>query len=230
VAVIDDLGAILVIALFYTSALKAWAILGMAIAIMVMAALNARGHARLSTYLVLGAILWLFTLQSGINATLAGVIAAFFVPLKAAGGSPLHTLSEKLWSPVNFGIMPLFAFANAGVPLQGLGLADLTTPLTLAIALGLFIGKPVGITLAVYGVVRMGIAALPAGAGTAQIVGVAWLAGIGFTMSLFIGALAFSSEEVLNQVRLGVLGGSILSAFAGAAVLMMAARKRPASV
>jgi NhaA family Na+:H+ antiporter len=227
VAVIDDLGAILVIAVFYTGALKAWALLGMMIMVMVMGALNARRHARLGTYLILGAILWLFTLQSGINATLAGVVAAFFVPLKAGGGSPLHHLAEKLWAPVNFGIMPLFAFANAGVPLQGLGLADLTTPLTLAIALGLFVGKPVGITLAVYAVVRLGVSALPAGAGVAQIIGVAWLAGIGFTMSLFIGALAFASEEILNQVRLGVLGGSILSAGAGAAVLLAAARRRP---
>ncbi len=126
VAVIDDLGAILVIALFYTGSLKAWALLGMAVAVLVLFALNKRGEARLWPYLVVGVVLWVLTLQSGINATLAGVITALFVPLKAVGGSsPLHRLEKRLWAPVNFGIMPIFAFANAGVPLLGLALSDL---------------------------------------------------------------------------------------------------------
>ncbi len=227
VAVIDDLGAILVIALFYTGALKAWALLGMAIAIMALFALNKRGEARLAPYCVVGIVLWVLTLQSGINATLAGVIMAFFIPLKAVGGtSPLHRLEQKLWAPVNFGIMPVFAFANAGVPLLGLALADLFMPLTLGIALGLFIGKPIGITLAVFLVVKSGLARLPAGASWGEIAGMACLAGIGFTMSLFIGALAFTNEALLDQVRLGVLGGSLLSTIAGVLVILQLARRR----
>jgi Na+:H+ antiporter, NhaA family len=223
-AVIDDLGAILVIALFYTGALKAWAILGMALSILALAAMNSRNVPRLWPYLLAGFVLWVFTLQSGINATLAGVITALFVPLKANGGSPLHRLASGLRAPVNFAIMPLFAFANAGVPLAGLGLADLKEPLTLGVALGLILGKPVGITLAVFLTVRTGLAALPAGARWVEIIGVACLAGIGFTMSLFVGALAFSEEILLNQVRLGVLGGSLVSILLGVALIMAAAR------
>jgi Na+:H+ antiporter, NhaA family len=223
-AVIDDLGAILVIALFYTGALKAWAILGMALSILALAAMNARNVPGLWPYLLAGSVLWVFTLQSGINATLAGVITALFLPLKANGGSPLHRLASGLKSPVNFVIMPLFAFANAGVPLAGLGLADLKEPLTLGVALGLILGKPVGITLAAFLTVKSGFAVLPAGARWLEIVGVACLAGIGFTMSLFVGALAFSEEILLNQVRLGVLGGSLVSTLLGVALIMAAAR------
>ncbi len=220
VAVIDDLGAILVIALFYTGALKAWALLGMAAAIMALGLLNTRGVAKLWPYLVAGAILWLFTLQSGINATLAGVIAALFVPMRAGGTSPLKRLEHALWTPVNFAIMPVFAFANAGVPLLGLGFSDLTTPLTMGIALGLIIGKPIGITLTAWLAIRSGMAKLPEGASWFGMVGVACLAGIGFTMSLFIGALAFSGEDTLNQVRLGVLSGSLVSTVLGVSLLV----------
>jgi Na+:H+ antiporter, NhaA family len=226
-AVIDDLGAIIVIALFYTGALKAWAILGMALSIMALAAINMRNVPKLWPYLLAGSVLWVFTLQSGINATLAGVITALFVPLKANGGSPLHRLVDHLKIPVNFAIMPLFAFANAGVSLSGLGMADLTEALTLGVALGLIIGKPVGITLAVFLTVQSGLATLPAGARWVEIVGVACLAGIGFTMSLFVGALAFSEDILLNQVRLGVLGGSLVSTLLGVALIMAA--YRPAS-
>jgi Na+:H+ antiporter, NhaA family len=223
-AVIDDLGAIIVIALFYTGALKAWAILGMALSIMALAAINLRNVPKLWPYLLAGGVLWVFTLQSGINATLAGVITALFVPLKANGGSPLHRLVDQLKIPVNFAIMPLFAFANAGVSLSGLGMADLTEALTLGVSLGLIIGKPVGITLAVFLTVKFGLASLPKGARWIEIVGVACLAGIGFTMSLFVGALAFSEEILLNQVRLGVLGGSLVSTLLGVALIMAAYR------
>jgi Na+:H+ antiporter, NhaA family len=223
-AVIDDLGAIIVIALFYTGALKAWAILGMALSIMALAAINMRNVPKLWPYLLAGGVLWVFTLQSGINATLAGVITALFVPLKANGGSPLHRLVDHLKIPVNFAIMPLFAFANAGVSLSGLGMADLTEALTLGVALGLIIGKPVGITLAVFLTVKFGLASLPKGARWIEITGVACLAGIGFTMSLFVGALAFSEEILLNQVRLGVLGGSLVSTLLGVALIMAAYR------
>jgi Na+:H+ antiporter, NhaA family len=223
-AVIDDLGAIIVIALFYTGVLKAWAILGMALAIMALAAINTRNVPKLWPYMLAGGVLWVFTLQSGINATLAGVVTALFVPLKANGGSPLHRLVDYLKIPVNFAIMPLFAFANAGVSLSGLGMADLTEALTLGISLGLIIGKPVGIALAVFLTVKLGLATLPSGARWIDIVGVACLAGIGFTMSLFVGALAFSEEILLNQVRLGVLGGSLVSAVLGVALIMAANR------
>ncbi len=180
-----------------------------------------------SPYLIVGVVLWVLTLQSGINATLAGVIMAFFIPLKAVGGSsPLHRLEQTLWAPVNFGIMPIFAFANAGVPLLGLALADLFKPLTLGIALGLFIGKPIGITLAVFLTVKSGLARLPSGATWSEIAGMACLAGIGFTMSLFIGALAFADEALLDQVRLGVLGGSLLSTIMGVLVILALARRR----
>jgi Na+:H+ antiporter, NhaA family len=223
-AVIDDLGAIIVIALFYTGALKAWAILGMALSIMALAAINMRNVPKLWPYLLVGSVLWIFSLQSGINATLAGVITALFVPLKAGGGSPLHRLVDYLKSPVNFAIMPLFAFANAGVSLSGLGLADLQQALTMGIALGLIIGKPLGITLAVLLTVKFGLATLPAGTRWVEITGVSCLAGIGFTMSLFVGALAFSEEILLNQVRLGVLGGSLVSAVLGVVLIMSASR------
>jgi len=224
VAVIDDLGAILVIALFYTGALKLWALAGMAIAILALALLNLRGVKRLWPYLVLGFVLWAFTLQSGVNATLAGVVTALFVPLGTAKESPLHALADKLELPVNFAIMPIFAFANAGVPILSLGLSDLGAPLTLAIVAGLAIGKPLGITLLLFLAVRLGLARLPFGSNWRQIIGIACLAGIGFTMSLFIGALAFDSDAAMNQVRLGVLAGSLVSGMAGAALLTAAAR------
>ncbi len=218
-AVIDDLGAIIVIALFYTGALKAWAVLGMALSIMALAAINARTVPRLWPYLLAGTVLWAFTLQSGINATIAGVITALFIPLRSAGESPLHRLVSLLKNPVNFVIMPLFAFANAGVPLANLGMADLAQPLTSGIAAGLVVGKPLGVTLAVFLAVRFGIAALPQNVGWADIIGIGCLAGIGFTMSLFVGALAFEDEALLNQVRVGVLIGSLLATLSGVILL-----------
>ncbi|MFM9975495.1 MAG: Na+/H+ antiporter NhaA [Beijerinckiaceae bacterium] len=221
-AVIDDLGAILVIALFYSGALKAWAVLGMALSIMALAAISMRNVPKLWPYLLAGIVLWIFTLQSGINATLAGVITALFVPLKADGGSPLHRLAHGLKTPVHFAIMPIFAFANAGVPLTGLGLADLAQPLTLGIALGLILGKPLGIVLAVFATVKLGFAVLPAGARWIEILAMACLAGIGFTMSLFVGTLAFTDEALINQVRLGVLGGSLVSALLGVGLILTA--------
>jgi NhaA family Na+:H+ antiporter len=227
VAVIDDLGAILVIAVFYTGALQLWAIAGMAIAVAVLAFLNRSGEGRLTPFMLVGLALWVLTLQSGINATLAGVVTALFVPLRMADGrSPLHRLEQALWSPVNFGIMPVFAFANAGVPLLGLAVADLLQPLTLGIVLGLALGKPVGITLAVFAVVRTGLARLPEGAAWRELAGIACLAGIGFTMSLFIGALAFQDEALLDQVRLGVLGGSLVATLIGVLAILAFSRQR----
>ncbi|MGL4637520.1 MAG: Na+/H+ antiporter NhaA [Beijerinckiaceae bacterium] len=229
-AIIDDLGAIMVIALFYTGALKAWALLGMALSIMALAAISTRKVPRLWPYMLAGTVLWMFTLQSGINATIAGVITALFIPLHAAGESPLHRLVSVLKNPVNFFIMPLFAFANAGVPLTNLGLADLAQPLTLAIVAGLVVGKPVGVTVVVFLAVRLGLASLPAGVRWADIIGVGFLAGIGFTMSLFVGALAFDEEAMLNQVRVGVLAGSLIATIFGAGLLTSIHREKPVAV
>ncbi|MGL5138929.1 MAG: Na+/H+ antiporter NhaA, partial [Beijerinckiaceae bacterium] len=225
VAVIDDLGAILVIALFYTGTLKAWAILGCALCLLALTVMNLKGVARLWPYLTMGFVLWFFTLQSGINATLAGVLTAAFVPLRIGDKSPLHALVHRLHAPVNFGIMPVFAFVAAGVSLKGLSLASFGQPLTLAVMAGLTLGKPIGIFGSVWLSVRSGISVLPQNVSWGHILGAGCLAGIGFTMSLFVGALAFSDEALLDQVRLGVLVGSALSAIVGAGVLYATRRR-----
>lgn len=219
VAVIDDLGAILVIALFYTGAPKAWAIFGMALCVMALAVTNLKNVEKLWPYLGIGALLWFFTQQSGINATLAGVIAGAFVPLRIGDRSPLHHLAHLLHRPVQFGIMPVFAFAAAGVSLQGMTFARFIEPLTLAIMLGLVLGKPSGIFATVWLASRLGIASRPPGVSWLDLLGAGCLAGIGFTMSLFVGALAFSDEAMLDQVRLGVLSGSTIAACLGILVL-----------
>jgi NhaA family Na+:H+ antiporter len=231
VAVIDDLGAILVIAVAYTSALHLTALIASAVVIAGLVMLNRAGVTALGAYLGVGLLLWVLVSLSGINPTLAGVVTALFVPLDdTAGGSPLQRLIDKLKSPVLFGIMPIFAFANAGVPLGGLALADLSHPVTAGIALGLLVGKPIGIAFAVLAATTSGLARLPEGATWPQIVGIACLAGIGFTMSLFIGALAFADGATMDKVRLGVLIGSTLSALSGTALLLAAPRfgSRPA--
>jgi NhaA family Na+:H+ antiporter len=231
VAVIDDLGAILIIAVFYTAeiSLSALGVAGLVMGALLV--LNLRGVTRILPYMLLGVALWLAVLKSGVNPTLAGVITALFVPVRSADDSvhPLHDLVGKLKTSVVFLIMPIFAFANAGVPLGGLGLKDLAHPVTSGIALGLLIGKPIGITLLVYLAVRSGLARLPYQSSWLQIVGVSFIAGIGFTMSLFIGVLAFGDGELMNQVRLGVLLGSTLAALCGVAMLILAQRAAPAA-
>ena len=229
VAVIDDLGAILIIAVFYTAEINLGALALAGLAIVTLGVLNLRGVTRILPYMLAGVALWLFVLKSGVNPTLAGVITALFVPMRGADNSvhPLHDLVGKLKFSVVFLIMPIFAFANAGVPLTGLGLGDMLHPVTSGIALGLLIGKPIGITLLVYIAVRSGLARLPDKSTWLQVVGVAFIAGIGFTMSLFIGVLAFGDGELMNKVRLGVLLGSTLAALGGIAVLIVAARKVP---
>ncbi len=226
VAVIDDLGAILIIAAFYTPSLDPVGLLASAVVTAVLAAANRRGVMNPAVYCGLGLVLWVAIAQSGINPTLAGVVAALAVPLaRPGGGSPLHDLEHALRPWVLFAIMPVFAFANAGVALSGLGLEALAQPVTLGVLLGLMVGKPVGIVVATAIAVRCGLAALPVGAGWLQILGIGLIAGIGFTMSLFIGTLAFGEGAVLDQVRLGVLGGSVLAASAGALALVMSARQ-----
>lgn len=230
VAIIDDLGAIVIIAVFYTSELSTNALtlsmLGFALAV----ALNRMGVQRVAPYLIIGVFMWVFVLKSGVHATLAGVLIALTIPLKEKDGEKalLYRLEHDLHPWVAFLILPVFAFANAGVSLTGLSLDDLTQPLPLGIAAGLFLGKQVGVFGATWIAVRSGLARLPEGVDWRHIYGVACLTGVGFTMSLFIGSLAFGAGDTMNAVRLGVISGSILSGLLGYAVLRSAAR--PASV
>jgi NhaA family Na+:H+ antiporter len=220
-AVLDDLGSVVIIAVFYTSDLSTLSLTPAALCIAVLAAMNALRVMRASAYLLVGIVLWLCVLKSGVHATLAGVITALFVPLHGKGDDegPLHALFADLQGPVNFAIVPLFAFANAGVPLTGLGFSKLAASVTAGVALGLIVGKPVGVIGAVWLATRAKLARLPEGISWRHIAGAGFLAGIGFTMSLFIGTLAFDDPTRLDEVRLGVLAGSVVSALLGAAVL-----------
>jgi NhaA family Na+:H+ antiporter len=237
-AIIDDLGAVLVIALFYTTSLSMWALAGAAFVSAALVALNAAGVRRLWPYLLLGLALWALVLQSGVHATMAGVILAMTIPLRSATGpidddsSPLHRLEHALHPWMTFLVLPLFGFANAGVTLSGLELRALLDPLTLGVALGLFLGKQLGVFGCVFAAAKLGLATRPAHAGWTQVYGVALLCGVGFTMSLFIGLLAFDAEAAQTHAKLGVLAGSLASALAGAIVLLLAPRgpERVASV
>jgi NhaA family Na+:H+ antiporter len=226
-AVLDDLGAIVIIAAFYSSTLSPASFLGAGVCIAVLAAMNRAGVRRASAFVLIGMVLWVAVLKSGVHATLAGVITALFVPLRNKDGSegPLHALHIDLNWAVSFLIVPLFAFANAGVPVVGLGLAALGAPVTAGVIFGLVLGKPVGVVGASLLAVRFGVARLPNGVAWRHMIGAGCLAGIGFTMSLFIGTLAFGDPQSMNQVRLGVLAGSALSALAGVAVLVTAATR-----
>lgn len=228
-AIIDDLGAIVIIAVFYSSDLSL-SVLGIAGAgTLVLAWLNRSGVTRMSPYIVVGLVIWVCVLKSGVHATLAGVIVALFVPLRvkdADSRSPLKLAEHGLAPWVAFGVMPIFAFANAGVDLRGLSIADLFENIPLGIAAGLFIGKQLGIVGFVWVAVRLGVAHLPKDVTWVQIYGAALLAGIGFTMSLFVGTLAFIDPEHAAAVRLGVLSGSLLSALAGFALLRWIAPAR----
>jgi NhaA family Na+:H+ antiporter len=221
VAIVDDLGAVAIIALFYTAGLNPIALGAAALLLGAMAWLNRRGTTALAPYLLLGAGLWIAVLLSGVHATVAGVLTALTIPL-AGRPSPLERLETALHPYVAFAIVPLFGLANAGVPLGGLGGGALTAPVTLAVALGLFVGKQAGVFAAMRGLAALGLAQRPAGASWLQCYGVALLCGIGFTMSLFIGALAFADPKLGLEVKLGVLGGSMASALMGYAVLRLA--------
>jgi NhaA family Na+:H+ antiporter len=227
VAVLDDLGAIVVIATFYTEKLSA-AALGLAIvALAVLFLLNRAGVIRLAAYLLVGIILWVCVLKSGVHATLAGVAVGLAIPLRGpgkSGPSPLREIEHALHPWVTYGIMPIFAFANAGISFEGLTFARLAAPVPLGIAVGLFVGKQLGIFAAVVLLVRLKLAALPPGATWPMVYGVALLCGIGFTMSLFIGTLAFNDAQHAVDVRLGVIVGSLLSAAVGYAVLRAVTR------
>ncbi|OOF39298.1 Na(+)/H(+) antiporter NhaA [Rodentibacter mrazii] len=218
-AIIDDLGAIIVIALFFSHGLSIQALIFAAIAIILLIALNRFKVTALCAYMVVGIILWASVLKSGVHATLAGVIIGFCIPLKGEKGeTPLEDFEHLLAPWASFLILPLFAFANAGVSFEGLDFSMLTSPLLLAIALGLIIGKPVGVFSFSYLSVKLGIAKLPEGINFKQIFAVAILCGIGFTMSMFLASLAFGNydDESINTLsRLGILLGSTVSAIAG---------------
>ena len=221
-AILDDLGSILIIALFYTGNLHWIALLAAAAVATVLAALNRVGVTRLAPYLLGGLALWLCVLKSGVHATLAGVVIAAAIPLAKA-----ERLEEQLHPFVALAILPLFAFANAGVSLEGLTLATLLSPVPLGIVAGLVIGKPLGIFAASWLALAGGLAPMPVGATRQQLLGIGMLGGIGFTMSLFIGTLAFPDPVHAAQLRLGVLTASVCSAIAGYLVLRFSAPARP---
>lgn len=228
-AIIDDLGAIIVIALFYSADLSTASLAGAGACLIALIAMNRLGVVKLGPYMIIGLILWVCVLKSGVHATLAGVTLAFCIPLrtKNAETSPLLSLEHALHPWVAYAILPLFAFANAGVSLTGVSLESFTHSVPMGIAAGLLIGKTVGVFGLTWLAIKTGIASLPSGANWGQVLGVAILCGIGFTMSLFVGSLAFvpGSSEYAGMDRMGILTGSILAAVIGYAVTAMASRK-----
>lgn len=231
VAIIDDLGAIVVIAAFYTAQLSMPMLLAAGAGVLALALLNRMRVMQIGPYVVVGLIVWVCVLKSGIHATLAGVVTAMAIPLRDGGedgGSPLETAEHALHPWVAFAVLPMFAFANAGVNLAGVSLGTLAQGVPLGIALGLVAGKAIGVFGASWLLMRLTGAALPAQASTRQFFGVCVLCGIGFTMSLFIGGLAFVGQDPAyeTQVKLGVLGGSLITGLLGVALLLGA---RPAS-
>lgn len=229
VAIVDDLGAVAIIALFYTATLKlGWLALAGAI-LAGMALLNRTGVNRGWPYVLAGAALWFAVLHSGVHATVAGVLAALTVPIRLdRQGDSLLLRMEHAMAPLSaYLIVPLFGFANAGVAVTGLALTDVLAPLPLGTALGLFLGKQAGILGAIWGAQRFRLAQLPAGASWTQLWGMALLCGIGFTMSLFIAQLGFpASPDLVDEAKLGVLLGSLLSALAGYGALRFAAARQ----
>jgi NhaA family Na+:H+ antiporter len=228
VAIVDDMGAVAIIALAYTAHISVLALGGAAVVLAAMLLLNRCGVTRLLPYLLLAVLLWVLVFLSGVHATIAGVAAAMAIPIRSDDAhSPLHRLEHGLHPWSAYLIVPLFGFANAGVSLAGVSPGVLLAPLPLGIATGLFLGKQIGIFGSIWIAVKTGFARRPGGAGWAQIYGVSLLAGIGFTMSLFIGGLAFPGRpELIDEVKIGVLAGSILSALAGFAVLRFAPVKQ----
>jgi NhaA family Na+:H+ antiporter len=230
-AIIDDLGAILIIAVFYTDSVALWALGGAAVAAAVLVAMNRLKVASLWPYLLVGIVLWVLFLKSGVHATLSGVILAMTIPITKSPArpddehSPLHRLEHGLNPWVAYLIVPVFGFANAGVALGQVGVAALTAPATLGATLGLFLGKPLGVGLFSLAAIKLGWAQRPSGASWTQLFGVSALCGIGFTMSLFINNLAFDAVLLQDETKIGVLAGSALSALLGWAAFSLARRK-----
>jgi NhaA family Na+:H+ antiporter len=234
-AIIDDLGAVVIIALFYTGGLSLPDLAGAAAVVALLYGMNRAGVLKLWPYLILGVVLWVLVLRSGVHATLAGVFLALTIPLRASPAtpddevtSPLHRLEHVLHIPVGFLIVPIFGLANAGVPILGLPASALTAPVTLGVGLGLLIGKAVGVYGASFIAVRSGLADFPAYASRTQLFGTALLCGIGFTMSLFITLLAFPGDPLLQaEAKVGILGGSLVSGLLGYTLLRLASSDWP---
>ncbi|MFZ3186796.1 MAG: Na+/H+ antiporter NhaA [Pseudomonas sp.] len=229
-AIIDDLGAIIVIALFYSTDLSTLSLILAAVFISILILMNRFGVSTLSPYLVIGTLLWICVLKSGVHATLAGVILALTIPLRSSNEepSPLATLEHALHPWVAFAILPIFAFANAGVPLAGLSLQSFLHPVPMGITAGLLLGKTLGVFGFTWLTIKTGLAKLPEGANWGQVLGLAILCGIGFTMSLFVGSLAFIPDvsEYSGMDRVGILTGSVLAALLGFAVCYLSSRKQ----
>jgi NhaA family Na+:H+ antiporter len=225
-AIIDDLGAVVIIALFYTNELSTQYLLMAAGVLAVLVVLNRTGVRSLWPYMLLGAVLWYLVLRSGVHATLAGVALALTIPLRMKNelnDPPLITLENSLHNVVPFLIIPLFGFANAGLSFEGLSVSNLVDPLTLGVALGLLLGKIIGVFGFSSVAIGLGFARLPQEASWSQLCGVALLCGIGFTMSLFIGLLAFANHPTLqSEVKVGILGGSLVAGILGFIVLRLA--------
>ncbi|WP_175652339.1 Na+/H+ antiporter NhaA [Pseudomonas sp. Marseille-P9899] len=232
-AIIDDLGAIIIIALFYSGSLSSLSLMLAAACLLVLIAMNRLGVVKLGPYMVVGLILWVCVLKSGVHATLAGVTLALCIPLRTrnAETSPLRSLEHALHPWVAYGILPLFAFANAGVSLTGVTLESFTHTVPMGIALGLLAGKTIGVFGLTWIAIKLGMAALPSGANWGQVLGVAILCGIGFTMSLFVGSLAFmpGSSEYAGMDRMGILTGSLFAALIGYGITALCSRKAQAS-
>ncbi|MCU1732090.1 MULTISPECIES: Na+/H+ antiporter NhaA [unclassified Pseudomonas] len=232
-AIIDDLGAIIIIALFYSGSLSSLSLMLAAACLLVLIAMNRLGVVKLGPYMVVGLILWVCVLKSGVHATLAGVTLALCIPLRTrnAETSPLRSLEHALHPWVAYGILPLFAFANAGVSLAGVTLESFTHTVPMGIALGLLAGKTIGVFGLTWIAIKLGMAALPSGANWGQVLGVAILCGIGFTMSLFVGSLAFmpGSSEYAGMDRMGILTGSLFAALIGYGITALCSRKAQAS-
>ena len=229
IAIIDDLAAIVIIAIFYTETLSIYPLGGALLCILVLFALNKRKISELSPYMVVGTLLWVCVLKSGLHATLAGVIVAMFTPHKSSDEiepAPLYRLEHGLHLWVAFLILPLFALANAGVSLKGLSTDFFTEPLTLGVGVGLLFGKQIGVMLFTYIGVAFKLCSLPTEIRWSQYYGLALLAGIGFTMSLFIGELAFDDDKLQTLVRLGVITGSLASGILGYFTLRITSPKQ----
>ena len=234
-AIFDDLAAIVIIAIFYTSELSTRALVTTGVSLIVLAIMKKRGVSSLSPYLWVGLVMWVSVLKSGVHATLAGVALAAFIPLKVQGQpdrSPLRELEHDLHTLVAFAILPIFAFVNAGVSFRGVSFEDLLHPVPLGIATGLFVGKQVGVFGFCWLAIKTGVAKLPAGASWGSLWGVSILCGVGFTMSLFIGSLAFenTSSDIreLFDERLGIILGSLVSGAVGYFVLSRVLPKQSA--
>lgn len=224
-AIIDDLGAILIIAFFYSGDINTMALGGAAAALAVLVLFNRYGVSRLTPYMLVGAVLWVCLLKSGVHATIAGVLLGLTIPLRHAQ-APLRRLEHWLHPWVAFAILPIFAFANSGLSFEGMTLSAFADPIFLGIAAGLFVGKQVGVFGLSWLAIRMKLGAMPEGANWRQLYGVAVLTGIGFTMSLFIGGLAFPDGNAMVETKLGVIAGSVASAALGWLLLSTAPKNR----